>query len=51
MVMAETFSHKFLRQSLARMFERDAQGLPDMAWQASLQVLTRPVCPPTSLSL
>lgn len=43
MVLAETFGHSLLRQSLARLFQRDEQGLLDMAWHATLDVLTPPV--------
>lgn len=52
MVLAETFGHSLLRQSLARLFQRDEQGLLDMAWHATLDVLTPPVrIPPPPPSL
>ena len=51
MVLAETFGHNLLRQSLMRLLQPDSQGLPDMAWHATLDVLTPPVRPLSLLHL
>ena len=37
MVLAETFDHVIFRQSLARMFERDADGHLSMAFNATVE--------------
>ena len=41
MVLAETFEHAIFRQSLGRLFERDASGHLRMAFNATVEVTTR----------
>jgi hypothetical protein len=44
MVLAEEFSHSIFRQSLARMFDTDANGDLRMAFNATMEVLCTKVC-------